>query len=230
MTAPARILPPRALSGWRFEAYKWATGIAVGVAASVLYFTNGWSHRVRSTELLNTAWDRAIPFNLHAVWFYLPLYVGIFLIAVATTRDRRLYDRALLGILLVAAVGAVGHWLVPAAYPRPPVLPPYPNPSAAFLGWVQSIDPPGNVFPSLHVAFAIQLALILRVHRPRVGALLLVMAALLSLSTLFTKQHFIADVAGGLALGAAMAAWVLHPHGGLRGTAKESTQATPETR
>jgi membrane-associated phospholipid phosphatase len=59
--------------------------------------------------------------------------------------------------------------------------------------------------------------LILRVHRPRVGALLLVMAALLAVSTLITKQHFIADVVAGLGLGAAMAAWVLHPHGGLRG-------------
>jgi membrane-associated phospholipid phosphatase len=208
MTAAARALASTA-PGWRFEAYKWATGIAVGVAASVLYFLNGWAHRARSTTLLDTAFDRAVPFNIHAVWFYLPLYVGVFLIGIATTRDRQLYNRALLGVLATAAVGAVGHWLVPAAYPRPLVQPPYANLSAAFLGWVQSIDPPGNVFPSLHVAFATGLALILRAHRPPVGTLLLVMTGLLSLSTLITKQHFIADVLAGLLLGAGMAAWVL---------------------
>jgi membrane-associated phospholipid phosphatase len=217
MTAAARVLPSRAPARWRFEVYKWATGIAVGAAASALYLANGWSHRVRSTHLLDTALDRAIPFDVHAVWFYLPFYVGGFLIAVATCRDRRLYDRALVGIVLGAGLGAIGHWLVPAEYPRPAVLPPYANASAAFLGWVQTIDPPSNVFPSLHVAFAVLLALILRVHRPPVGAILLVMAALLSASTLITKQHFIADVVGGLVLGTAIAAWVLRPFGGLRG-------------
>jgi membrane-associated phospholipid phosphatase len=217
MTAPARVVAPPTAPGWRFEAYKWVTGVGVGLAASVLYFANGWSERVRSTQLLDTAADRAIPFSVHAVWFYLPFYIGIFLIAVASTRDRRLYDRALVSILLVAGIGAVGHWLVPAAYPRPPVLPPYRDLSTAFLGWVQSIDPPGNVFPSLHVAFAVGLALILRVHRPAVGAVLLVMSALLAVSTLLTKQHFIADVVAGLVLGIVMAWWVLLPHGGLGG-------------
>ena len=220
MTAPAPALPPGSTVGWRFEAYKWATGLAVGQAAGTLYFVNGWTHRVRSTALLDTAIDRAIPFNIHAVWFYLPLYVGIFLISIAATRDRRLYNRALLGILAVAVVGALGHWLIPAAYPRPPVLPPYANPSAAFLGWVQSVDPPGNVFPSLHVAFASGLALVMRSHRPRVGTLTLVMTVLLALSTLVTKQHFIADVLAGFVLGAGMAAWVLAPHGGLRWRAR----------
>jgi membrane-associated phospholipid phosphatase len=217
MTAAARVLPPRSPARWRFEAYKWTTGVAVGVAATALYLTNGWTHRIRSTELLDTALDRAIPFYIHAVWFYLPFYIGGFLIAVATCRDRRLYDRSLVSILACAGLGAIGHWLVPAEYPRPAVLPPYADASAAFLAWVQSIDPPSNVFPSLHVAFAVQLALILRVHRPPIGAILLVMAAVLSASTLLTKQHFIADVFGGLVLGAAIAALVLRPFGGLRG-------------
>lgn len=217
MTAAAGALPPRSPARWRFELYKWATGIAVGLAATALYLRNGWSHRVRSTQLLDTALDRALPFSVHAVWFYLPFYVGVFLIGIATTRDRRLYERALVGILLGAALGALGHRLVPAEYPRPLVALPYANLSAAFLGWVQSVDPPSNVFPSLHVAFATQLALILRVHRPRVGALLLAMTAVLTVSTLLTKQHFVADVVAGFILGAGLAAWVLRPFGGLRG-------------
>jgi membrane-associated phospholipid phosphatase len=44
------------------------------------------------------------------------------------------------------------------------------------------------------------LALILIKDRPRLGAVALVMATMLALSTLTTKQHFIADVAAGYLL------------------------------
>ena len=59
-------------------------------------------------------------------------------------------------------LGALGHLSIGAEYPRPVLHPPYPDLSYAFLAWVQHIDPPGNVFPSLHVAHTTMLALILR--------------------------------------------------------------------
>jgi membrane-associated phospholipid phosphatase len=65
---------------------------------------------------------------------------------------------------------------------------------------VQHIDPPGNVFPSLHVAHTSMLAFLLLRDRPRLGRLALVMATALALSTLTTKQHFIADVLSGYTL------------------------------
>ena len=68
------------------------------------------------------------------------------------------------------------------------------------MAWVQHVDPPGNVFPSLHVAHTSMLAFLLLRDRPRLGLVALVMATLLALSTLTTKQHFIADVLGGYTL------------------------------
>jgi len=184
-----------------FWLYKWAVGLGAAALQSAIYFGIGRMSTPRSTTLLTTELDAAIPFLPWTVWCYLPFYAGIFVLAIAGLRTRRLFDRALAGVLAIMLVGATGHLLVAAEYPRPPVPAPYPDLTHAFLGWVQRVDPPGNVFPSLHVAQTIAVALILRHERPRLGALALVMAALLALSTLTTKQHFLADVAAGLIMG-----------------------------
>jgi membrane-associated phospholipid phosphatase len=133
-------------------------------------------------------------------WCYLPFYAAIFIIAIAGFRHRALFNRALLAVLIVMTVGAMGHLFVGAEYPRPVLHPPYPDLSSAFLASVQHIDPPGNVFPSLHVAHTTMLSLILIKDRPRLGKVALVMATMLAISTLTTKQHFIADVAAGYLL------------------------------
>ena len=56
------------------------------------------------------------------------------------------------------------------------------------------------MFPSLHVAHTTMLALLLIKDRPRLGPVALAMATALALSTLTTKQHFIADVLSGYLL------------------------------
>ena len=67
-------------------------------------------------------------------------------------------------------LGALGHIFIGAEYPRPVLHPPYPDISGAFLASVQHIDPPGNVFPSLHVAHTTMLALHLDQGPPAAGA------------------------------------------------------------
>lgn len=186
-----------------FAAYKWSRGLAAAVIQSLIYFVIGNVHFQRSTELLRTKLDDAIPLLPATAWFYLPIYAGIFIIAIAGFRTKIHFDRALRGVFLIMFVGLTGHLLVRAEYPRPLVMPPYPDLSTAFLAFVQKIDPPGNVFPSLHVAHTSSLALILHHENPRLGRVVIVLAVLLALSTLTTKQHFIADVLTGFALAAA---------------------------
>jgi len=112
-------------------------------------------------------------------------------------------------VVLVMTLGALGHVFIAAEYPRPILRPPYADISSAFMAFVQQIDPPGNVFPSLHVAHTSMLAFLLTRDRPRLGAVALVMATLLALSTLTTKQHFVADVVSGYALAALGCAFAL---------------------
>jgi membrane-associated phospholipid phosphatase len=181
-------------------AYKWAVGAALALLQSFIYFGVGHLHLSRSTEILRTRLDDAIPFWPWTAWCYLPFYAGVFLIAVAGIRRRVLFKRAVVAVFIVMSIGALGHIFIGAEYPRPVLLPPYANISAAFLASVQRIDPPGNVFPSLHVAHTTMLSLILIKDRPRLGLVALMMATALALSTLTTKQHFLADVVAGYAL------------------------------
>ena len=68
------------------------------------------------------------------------------------------------------------------------------------LRFLYSADPPYNCFPSLHVAHSFVSALTCyRVHRG-VGIAAALCAALVGLSTLFTKQHYILDVIAGILL------------------------------
>ena len=69
------------------------------------------------------------------------------------------------------SLGALGHVLVGAEYPRPILHPPYPDISVCVPGVRSSASiRPGNVFPSLHVAHTTMLALILMQGSPAARA------------------------------------------------------------
>lgn len=193
----------------RFTLYKWMTGLGAGSVQSLVYFAIGNAHLDRSTELLRTQLDDAIPFIPATSWLYLPFYAAIFIIAIAGFQTRAHFNRGLVGVGLILLVGLICHRLIPAAYPRPVLHPPYPDVSYAFMAWVQAVDPPGNVFPSLHVAHTCSLALILHHENPRLGRVTIALAAVLALSTLTTKQHFVADVVSGFLLAACVRVLVL---------------------
>jgi len=180
--------------------YRWTVGLGLAAAQSALYFSIGNAHLLRSTELLRTRLDDAIPFLPWTAWCYLPFYAAIFVMAIAGFRHRALFDRTARSVLVVMFVGALGHTFVRAEFPRIVLHAPFSGPSETFMAWVQSVDQPGNVFPSLHIAHTTMLSLLLMRDRPRLGRVALGMATLLAISTMTTKQHFIADVVSGYAL------------------------------
>jgi len=199
-TSPEAPAPAAPASEIASPAYKWAIGGMLALLQSAVYFGIGHLHLARSTEVLRTRLDDAIPFWPWTSWCYLPFYAGVFIIAIAGIKRRAVFNGAVQAVLIVMTLGALGHVFIGAEYPRPILSPPFANISAAFLAAVQHIDPPGNVFPSLHVAHTTMLSLILIKDRPVLGRVALAMATALALSTLTTKQHFIADVVSGYAL------------------------------
>jgi membrane-associated phospholipid phosphatase len=213
MTANAAAAEIAPLPAERASArYRWVVGLGLALLQSAVYFGIGHAHMDRSTELLRTWLDDAIPFWTWTSWCYLPFYAGVFILAIAGFRSRALFNRAVRSVFVVMVVGALCHVFIRAEYPRPVLHPPFAGPSDAFMAWVQSVDAPGNVFPSLHVAHTTMLALLLMRDRLRLGLVALVMATLLAASTMTTKQHFVADVISGYALaffGAFLALWRL---------------------
>jgi membrane-associated phospholipid phosphatase len=200
LAADAPSAPAAAPSALASARHRWTIGLGLAALQSAIYFGIGQLPLHRSTELLRTWLDDAIPFWPWTSWCYLPFYAGVFVLAIGGFRRRALFDRTARSVVLVMIVGAVCHLTIRAEYPRPVLLAPYVGLSAAFMGWVQHVDAPGNVFPSLHVAHTTMLSVLLLRDRPVLGRVALVMATLLALSTLTTKQHFVADVLAGYLL------------------------------
>jgi len=157
------------------------------------YFTRDWPARMPALAL-----DRAIPVQPEWMFVYGSLYVFVALLPLCVVRQAELFRRAMQAYLTVMLVAYAGFLLYPTLAPRPASVA-----GDGFSAWglrlAYSIDPPHGCFPSLHVAYAFVSALTCyRVHRG-VGIAAAVWAALIGVSTLFTKQHYVVDVIAGAA-------------------------------
>ena len=190
---------------------------AVLVAACYVLFTvtylpiNAFSVG-RNAHTLFLPGEERLPFlPIFEYLYVLTYFIGALLIA--TIRDYAAFRRLLraTGLSLLAAYTT--YLLFPVYFERPHLE------VSSLHTWLLSLeylDKPYNHFPSLHVALSWLAVFASQVSgRSRIG--LGVVAAGISVSTLFVKQHYIADVVYGFVL--AWVAWRLaqsHDH-------KEST-------
>ena len=70
---------PTALASAR---YRWTVGLGLTALQSIAYFGIGHAHLTRSTELLRTHLDDAIPFLPWTAWCYLPFYAATFIMTI----------------------------------------------------------------------------------------------------------------------------------------------------
>jgi membrane-associated phospholipid phosphatase len=151
---------------------------------------------------LTSSWDRLVPFVPGFVWPFLLAYplIGLPALLLPTRRD---LHRAAVGMTLLIVLSLVLFVTFPVVVPRPTRL------GSSFSAWLvdrfYALDRPVCGFPSLHVSTAVFSTLTL--WRARVpGAWVYALAsASVALSTLFVKQHVLADVLGGMA-----AAYLVH--------------------
>lgn len=193
------------------------------VSLAPLYFVIGHLTQDWPTLVPDIALDRAIPLRPEWMLVYGSLYVFAFLMPILVVRPPDLFRGALRAFLTVMLVSYLGFLLFPTAAPRPAHVP-----GDGFAAWAlrlaYEIDPPHGCLPSLHVAYSFVSALACwRVHRG-VGAGALIWAALIGLSTLYTKQHYVLDVLAGALL--AHAAYLVF----LRGYPRDAVPAIDRQR
>ena len=165
-----------------------------------------------------TRLDDLIP--LIPVWslIYGALYAFLIVVPAFVVREREQVRRMFSAYITVWLAAYLCFILYPTKAPRPPALV-----GGGFTLWglrfLYGADPPYNCLPSIHVAHSFVSAFACHATHRGVGVFAFICAALVALSTLFTKQHYVLDLAGGILLASlsyAFFAW-RYP----RATAKE---------
>jgi membrane-associated phospholipid phosphatase len=156
----------------------------------------------RSLHAPELALDRFFP--LRPVWglVYGSLYLFLIALPAFVIRQEDQIRRTVRAYLMVWIVAYVCFLVYPTRAPRPAEV--AGNGFAVWgLRFLYEADPPYNCFPSLHVAHSFVSALAcFRVHRG-VGIVAGLCSALVGVSTLFTRQHYVLDVVAGIVLAGA---------------------------
>ncbi|MBI2945563.1 MAG: phosphatase PAP2 family protein [Candidatus Wallbacteria bacterium] len=151
----------------------------------------------RQAATLETELDRMIPFVVPWVFVYSLAYPLCFAPAVFVADPRRCRT-VFVAFTLAMTMGVFTFVVYPVVMPRPPL--PENATGGGLLALTWSIDKPYNCFPSLHVALDTLAALATYPSNPKAGLAVGIVAVLISLSTMFVKQHYWLDVVSGFAV------------------------------
>lgn len=173
--------------------------IALSVLFLIVYGGCNWI-TARRTHVASFyfEWERGIPFT---PFFILP-YMSIDLFFVVapflcpTDRELSILAKRVAAAILIAGACFL---LFPLrfAFPRPHVE----GWLGAIFDWFRGMDAPFNQLPSLHAALMLILADVYLHHtRGLVRLAIIAWFALIALSPLFTYQHHVIDIAGGVLL------------------------------
>ncbi len=180
--------------------------LLIYLAWIILFEAVGYYAVTLPTRDVSLPLDRLIPLVSAFIWPYLLCYAFPFL-PLAVVKDWHRFNRALLAIILANAAAFLVYILLPIAFPHPELGSSLSDRVLAFQ-FRYDFKPGANKLPSLHVTYAWIVYLVCKkqgLGRIR-ESLIFVTAALISVSTLFIRQHIILDVLAGAAW--AFAAWL----------------------
>lgn len=194
--APRLVLPALVHEGNR------ASAVVLAYAGFLLTLEMYWRWTFRAPLALPlTPLDRAIPFWPPSIALYLACfpYVAVGLFAL---RERDNLNRVYASLVL-AWLAAVACFVAQPTLVAPhdlSGLPPLTRGLFRLLDRVDDLRVHGNSFPSMHVGFALLVAWGYRGEQRRRYPWMLLLAVLISASTLLAKRHYVIDAAGGAAV------------------------------
>jgi membrane-associated phospholipid phosphatase len=143
--------------------------------------------------------DDKIPYRPRWVWVYSFLYYPVIVAINWSVTSPRHFLYVALSYMLLLVLQMMFFTLMPVATPLEwRTINAGRGRSERFLAFVQSFDGRSNSFPSMHTSVATLTALHLL---PMTGPAILMFPALIALSCLYTKQHYLVDLPAGAALG-----------------------------
>lgn len=178
------------------------------------YFAVGFSTVHRTAHEFPTSLDRRIPFVARFIWIYLWSFSAT-VIPLCFIRCPQLFRRAALAFTVAICISLLCFAALPvtaihlrahAAQLRAP------GPSDWAVSTIYSLDPPYNLFPSLHISLTALAAFAVWKVERRYGAILFMGLALVAVAVCATKQHFVVDVLGGLVIAGVVGGIVLQPY------------------
>lgn len=190
--------------------------VTAGLIALFLVGYFGIGHSIEPLRARDWAFsfDERIPFISHSVWIYLLVFPAA-LMPLFVVRCPRLFRRTALAYLSVMAVSFICFRIFPVTSTglrAPSELLELSHPSDWAVSVLYSLDPPFNLFPSLHLSIA-SLAAFSAFKANRVfGIAALISVGFIGVSVCTVKQHILLDVLGGLALAALVAAVFLRSY------------------
>jgi hypothetical protein len=170
---------------------------------AVVYLGTNRFH-LREPRLLPMTWvDANVPFVPATVWMYDSAFLYFAAVYLLMREDLDALDRYYRSFVgLVLASGLI-FLIWPTSYPRGL----YPLPAdlnaatAAALELLRRADTPANCCPSLHVSGVCLSAFVVFDRKKRGRTVFFaVWAALIALTTLTTKQHYLLDAVSGFAM------------------------------
>lgn len=184
---------PRELRVWT------AIGLGSWVLWGALYFGAARLTHAPSARTFQDAILTALPL----VPAFTPIYLGVHVfsmvpyMAIGEVRHLRRY---LLGNLIILFVSTLAWVALPVRLDRLII----PELDSGFGAWLLRLvyvgDPTTNCFPSAHCSCAVYAAIGLRFASTRLFVWGIVTATLICVSTVMTKQHYVADVFAGAVL------------------------------
>jgi PAP2 superfamily protein len=190
--------------------------LTLGLAALFLvgYFGVGLNTDPARAMDLSTALDERIPFVPVTVWAYIWIFPAA-LIPLFTVQCQYLFRRLAVAYAAVIILSLICFVAWPVTSVGLRVNTASLDPSS-FSDWgvkmLYMIDPPYNLFPSLHLSIAMLAACSAGKARRLYGAITFVGVGMVLVSISTVKQHFVLDGIGGLALALFIYAIVLRPY------------------
>lgn len=181
---------------------KYPVGALMYAASYFMYYMTNHFPMFEPKQLPMTWVDHLAPFLPYSVLLYISEYFYFAVVYILLRKSENI-NKYLYSFFSLQTFSCVIFILFPTIYPREHF--PLPDHTSGWLeatwSWLRNQDAPTNCFPSLHVSSVFLSAFVFwDDEQRRTFWTLLSWSVVIAISTLTTKQHYLADLISGLTL------------------------------